>query len=893
MEDRPLKSQISHFGRAFALLLNRTLMYQASHPFIKQSISEALTVATPLLEKITPLVFILNRGQFFIDEEPLDPRMNVTRIANLFKKNNLQSISFEIGLMESELSIFTELFTTMPQGTTAEILRDGLIKKGVFNIKINHVTFKKVTEDDQIVSRDALKDVTPMMDADDDENRKKFMETVLESVLSEEFAKTLNISNLMSSPKDFTRKMIEADLATGFNVEEGQTDEGLGTGAGEGPSGQDDGTGSGLGTGGGIGAGPGQGQSSGPGDGQGSYPGAFESTGQGLAGGRGTGSGAYTKTGTLIIEPASGKTHPDKGAAGLAGGGGAIQSASDTAGAAGRAGRGVSPGSAGGPGHGAGMAGQQGTGAAGDGAGTPGQGTGAESQGIPGKGSGPGPLLLHQLELMHVEVEKHLQGDSDVGIAELAQAIFDMKKQLLEGIQAQKALGVAYANESAILEAANKLTDQVMVELIREEYQAGNISTQRLAYIIRRLIPEATELKRLLPMIKKTLLAEGMPASEYLNLIHELRNELENEELTRVLQESAESIGIDGDELIEEVKKDPTQAAELIYLASEIRKSGGDDAALSDILIEYVDRIGNQLASEMDDEDGQDGEDHLKNVMETVESSILKKLGSMNVNADLIQRMEERINQRMESIMDKMRAQWLNTQANLKRRDKPQLLSVLQTLEHNVSEDEELSNILKIVREKVDAGEIEENNFSQINQEINRQREASRSRMEETPMPEGVLTSEDLMFILEKEIARTRRYGAPFSVLALAFVSAKPKTKSEEGNITNEIVLHSAMDILSKTFREVDYIGQIGKNKILSLLPMASETNAKQALSRVLKALHGKPLVVNGTEVQLRVAGITATYESDSKLDVKTFTKNISTNLADMVSRVKSIQVLF
>jgi len=92
-----LKDQLGLFGRTLAMLLNRTMMYQASHPVIKQSINDLLPIAERLLESISPLVFILNRGQFYIDEEPLDPRINVSRTVTLFKNSGLQSVSFEKG----------------------------------------------------------------------------------------------------------------------------------------------------------------------------------------------------------------------------------------------------------------------------------------------------------------------------------------------------------------------------------------------------------------------------------------------------------------------------------------------------------------------------------------------------------------------------------------------------------------------------------------------------------------------------------------------------------------------------------------------------------------------------------------------------------------------------
>ncbi len=855
-----LKIKLGYFGRSFALLLNRTLMYQSTHPLIKQSVADVCVTAARLLDQISPLVFILNRGQFFIDEEPLDPRINVNRVAVLFKKVGIQSISFEKGVTESELTLFSQLASSLPQITDIDAAKETLIKKGVFNIKINHVIFKKVTEDDQVVSRDALKKVTPLLDSEDQETRKRFMDTLLESVLSEEFAKTLSITNLMANPGAFSKQLIEADLAASQEFQ-------AGTG------------------GGGVTSGDSASQ-------EGDAPPHGATTGRGAAADGNADDTLSGEEADTLVDTSLGSERQagpglSTGAQGTAGGRGdgatiaALGAApSVAANLRGPGGAGAHPAAATGAEAGPAMAG----------AGSPGSATSAQE----GAGKQPGPMLLHQLELMHEEVERHLHGEGEVGLTDLAQAIFDMKKQLLEGIQAQKALGIAYANEAAIIQKANELADQVLLELIKEEYQDGKISLQRFAHIIRRMIPEAAELRRLLPKIRKTLLEAGMPMAEFLNLLHELRNELQSDELSRILEESSESIGLDGDGLIEEIKRNPTQAAELIYLASELRKGGGDENLLADILVEYVEHLGQKLAKDAAESGEADGDAHVKQVMGSVESSILKKLGEMNVNADVLSRMEARLNAKMESALDNMRVQWLQMQAGQKAAEAPvKQLSVLQTLEHNVGEDEDLVEILQEIRLRVETGEIEENNFSQIYEAIVHLKSKRRESGDGDELPEGVLTSEEIMFILEKEIARAERYASPLSALAFTFVSAKPQNKAASGQITNEAVLEAALDKLSTTFRAMDYIGQIGKNKILALLPMAPEEEAKKALARVLRVLHAMPMQVNGVPVQLRVAGVADGFDPEQTPTAQVFTKQLAQKLSDMVARLKSIQVLF
>ena len=806
--DAATKNQLSQFGRTISLLFNRSMMYQPNHPFVEQSIDMFYSSAVELTEIINPLVFILNREEFFVDEEPLDPRLNVSRLVTLFKNHGIQSISIEPGLEKREVKVFLEVFSNINRYGDAEGFKKAIFARGVTSIKVNHVRYKKVTEDDEIVARDALKDVTQMMmDEDEAKNRKMFMDTLLESVLTEEFAKTLNIESLMANPGAVSQNMIEADLA---HVADNGQGPGGGSGTGQGP-----GTGDGSG---GSGSGPGAG-------GEGSKA-------------PGTGSGE--------------------------GGGGAGKGT-------GGKGEGTGPGEKGGQ-----------KGEAGDGTG---------GAGRPGPG-GPGNLLFQQLEVMRIEVEKHLEGKGDVALADLAGAVFDMKKQLLEGIEAQKAMGVAYENEAAILENANELTDRVLLQLVRDEYQQGKITPARMAQIIRRLLPEAAELKRLLPKIKTTLMEEGMTHTQYLELVRELSKELQSESLASILQESGEEIGVDGNQLIAEFKQNPEQAAQLIYLASEIRKGTGDNDTLAELLAGYVEQVGSHMA--MDEAGDKDDPEHLKAVVSGIESKIVGQLGKMNVGDDVIAKMEARLNSRMEAILEQMRSEWLKSRGQAGEGGGPakahKSLSVLQTLEQSVSEHDELGEILKIVREKVEAGEIDENDYKRIQEEISYQKQLIKERETNRVMPTGVIKASAMAFILEKEIARANRYDYSFSALAFSMVRIKPQVKVKAGLINNEILMESVLSLLAETFREVDILGQLGKNTIVALLPLINREDSKKALNRVMKILQEAPIEVRGIPVDFKFAGIAITFDGQHTPDTKSFIRVLSGRLQDMASRLKNIQ---
>ncbi len=772
--DAATKNQLAQFGRTVSLLFNRSMMYQPNHPFVEQSVEMFLNGAAELTKVITPLVFILNREAFFIDEEPLDPRLNVSRLITLFKNHGLQSISIEPGLGRREIKVFLEVFSEISRYGNAEGFKKAIFARGVTRIKVNHVRYKKVTEGDEIIARHALDGVKQMMiDADEAKNRKMFMDTLLESVLSEEFTKTLTIESLMANPGAVSKNMIEADLAHGV---------------GDGPGTADASGGSGDG-------------GAGPGDDSGSRP-----------------AGAGSETGS--------------------------------------------------------------------------SGSGESAGGGKNSAGGYGGLLFQQLELMRIKVEARLDGERDVALTDLAGAVFDMKKQLLAGIEAQKTLGIAYENEAAIRKNADELTDRVLMQLIRAEYQQGRISPARMAQIIRRLLPEPAELKRLLPAIKRVLIEEGMTQTQFMVLIQELGKELQGESLVAILQESGEVIGVDGDQLIAEFKRNPEQAAQLIYLAAEIRRGTGDDDTLADILAGYVEQVGSHVA--MDEAGDRDDPEHLKQVVRQIESKIIGQLGTMDVGADVIAKLEDRLNSRMEAILDQMRPEWMKSRG----RDgvgggvasPQQPLSVLRTLEQSVSEHDELGTFLKIVRQKVEAGEIDENDYKRIQREIFHQKQLAQAREADRVMPVGVIKAGAMAFILEKEIARANRYDYAFSVLAFSMVRINPRVKVKADRITNEILMESVLARLAETFREVDILGQLGKNTITAVLPLINREDSKKALNRVMKILQEDSIMVRDVPVDVKFAGIAMTFDGQQTPDAKSFIRVLSGRLQDMANRLKNVQ---
>ena len=883
LEPKITKQEIYNFSRILVLLFNRIAMYQSSHPQIKQTIDDFYSLVGKLLESVSPLVFIHNREQFFVDEEPIDPRINVQKIVKHFKKTGIQSISFEKGLDKHEIRAFLEIYSSLDKYPDADAMKKRLKTRGVNHLKINHVVFIKATEDDELVSRGALKSMSPEMTEEAQlKSKKLFMDMIVESVVSEEFEKALTIENLMTNPAGLSSNMIETDLA-GFHksdakdsrpgqvllhqldimkqevdkklLEEGEVDLSK--------------------------------MATAVFDMENKLKEEIEAQkAQGVA---------YPDE-TLILDKAneikenvliqvardeskrgeisfsqveqimrrSGADDDDrlrllpKIKAALAEKNLTIENLKKNP------------------------------------AGFSKNMIEADLAGFrksDSKDNRPGRVLLHQLDIMKQEVDKNLYGDDDVDLSEVASVVFGMKRQLIADMESQKALKIAYSNEERILDKVNEITDNVLLQLLKDEYKTGKISTSRLAQILRRLVPEADELKRLLPQIKITLLKEGMAFSEYIQLIQELGKELESEELAKILQKSAEEIGLDGEGLIQEVKKDPVQAATLISLAAEIRKGTGDEKVLSDLLVDYVEQLGSEATLDFSKEDAAKGEQHLRQVITDIETGIVGRLRNMDIKENVINRLEERLNDRVDEVFEKVKMDIIHSRSDISEKDSRAGLSVLEILEQNVGDSEELGDILEIVRAKVRSEDIDENNFIEIYAEITEEQKR-RNQEEEQQMSAGVLKAQTIEFLVQKEISRAKRYGVPFVVLAFSLVSAKPITETASGSIPRQDLMNAILKKLSKIVRDSDIVGEFGKNKIGVLLSHTPPGGGERALRRCLKLLYSKPIKVNGTPFDIKLAGVNSEFDVAHVPNAKAFIDALFNDLLNMEIRIKNIHSL-
>ena len=508
------------------------------------------------------------------------------------------------------------------------------------------------------------------------------------------------------------------------------------------------------------------------------------------------------------------------------------------------------------------------------------------------RGGKSGPVIVKQLNQLRSEVEKVAPEMEGAGLAELAEAVFDMKRKLLSGIESRKTTGVVYEDEALIRQEADQLTDRVFIQLVRQEYRGGDVSVKRLAQILRRLVPDPAELQRLMPALKQALLEEGMPPTDFADLVEELGRELQSQGLAHVIKESAATIGVDGEDLVKEILTNPQIAAELIYLSAEIRKGTGDEKLLSDLLVDYVERVGGQLS--MDEARQADGEDgtHLDKICRRVQSQILDRLKSKEVKPDILQEVEERLKQRMEGMLERLQVDWEKRQSLPVDAQELREFSILGALEAGTDEGEELGGILEHVRSSLRERGIDETNFKAVYEEIVKGRIAWKKQKEKKDLPSGALNRSSILFFVEKEIQRAVRYGTPFSIVLLAIVRAIPRAKAAPGAINQDDVYQAVLERLARVVRDPDMVGSLDKSRMIWLLPMTIPEDVQTARQRIVGELHRHVYNIKGIPLKARLATAVKDFSHEELPPLRTFLKRAETSLHEMVVRLRNIKNL-
>lgn len=700
IKKNPQKQQtVDKIGRSFSLLFNRAIMYKTNHPTTVQSAGEFHRVIRVELKKASPIAIVIHRDALYVDEETLDPRINVSKIVASFKETGVESISFTDALSLDDVNLLLDILTDSKRFPNAGSMKNALKNQGVLSVSINHIVYRKVTEEETVVSKGEAE-------------ASKMPQSEIHTYLIEQ--------------------LMKAESSAG------------GTGV-------------------------------------------FHELFEGAGGG---------------------------GNEGFA--------------------TGVSKG----------------------------------------------------LENLGGELEQHLSGLGDDAVEKLLKGLIHLKKELRSRVSSKQEAGEDEGREQGLLDKADSVTDGVIMDLIRREYGKGMIAIERLAQIIQRIIPDKDDMQRLLPRIERMLLKEGMHITDFIRLSEILQGQEAGREVMEAIAEGAESIGVQGQELLNEITDDPRGAAELIYLASEIRKGSGDEGALTEVLVEYIERVGGKMALDTVGEGGVEGDEHLQGVVSRLEKEIVRNLRGRGISSEVMDTVVGQLNGRLEGCLKKLESDWeLRAMASVGG-FKGDPTNVLSYFEQTIDSMEDLQFVLQKARESVLEMRASDEKIKETTPLVVQEP----APVAAPSLPKGVLGKKNVLYFVEKELQRAFRYKTPFTLAMFEVIAAKASGPVKKGEVKTMDITVAVLDGFRDIVRDTDTVGLLSNKRFLVLMPMTDDYDARIALRRLLKALQAMEVSVGKIGIDATFAGAVTGYDVEEAPDLRKFLTSSENALEEMAQRLRNIQ---
>lgn len=141
----------------------------------------------------------------------------------------------------------------------------------------------------------------------------------------------------------------------------------------------------------------------------------------------------------------------------------------------------------------------------------------------------------------------------------------------------------------------------------------------------------------------------------------------------------------------------------------------------------------------------------------------------------------------------------------------------------------------------------------------NQQDELGRFRIYDTLT--GVFNEEFVRFMLGNQINNGRRYGAIFT-LAVIDIDHFSGLCAEYGKSTSDALLAIVAKLIGGKLRETDFVGRIGDDKFLAVLPHTDLRTALIPLERLREAVQAQ--TISPTNVNVTISGGVTEYTGET-----------------------------
>jgi hypothetical protein len=353
----------------------------------------------------------------------------------------------------------------------------------------------------------------------------------------------------------------------------------------------------------------------------------------------------------------------------------------------------------------------------------------------------------------------------------------------------------------------------------------------------------------MLPRLKDALTKEGMPQADYLQFVTDILKDIESDGLAGVFEPAVREMGVSMDELVESIRADPSDAARLIVLASELRKSArGDDAQLSSLLTDYIERVSRSLSLESKDVAKKEGIGLLQSTIGRIEADLLERLKHQGVAPGVLGQASALLQARLDGTVNDAKQEWASRfVSSLRDLDENELLSVLKDLGARDIDAALLREPFgRLLREK-GRSDVQISRFFE--------KAAAQGDSQGQELPKGVLNVNATLYFLEREIKRHQRYNTPFSSIIVTVERVKAGRGEERAPLDTEsralmphVLLH-----LRRVLRDLDIVGSLGLvsgDVPFVVLPMTDSAGAAKVVERLGRELNSMVFDCGGAELR-------------------------------------------
>lgn len=495
-----------------------------------------------------------------------------------------------------------------------------------------------------------------------------------------------------------------------------------------------------------------------------------------------------------------------------------------------------------------------------------------------GEGDQNRARLVEHLKKLVREVE---MGSGDVeGLSpdELFTAMNTLRQRLHKSMSARQDAERIMTEGGEVVSEIDELTYSTLVSLVREEYRGGNFSVKRMAQIINRMLPDAGDLKRLLPRLRKGLMEEGMKLDQYTELVHELSNELRGEHLVRALETGAENVGMDVDEIVRQIQEDPTEAARLVALASELRQGGvEDDQQLSAAFTDYIERVTEKLALERFSNADPTNPGTLSEQIARVQKELIERMNQSGLTPEASKQLERELEQRMPQTREHSTVALFERMLDGSKQINDAL--VLDWLERQIETRPELEEMANAISERLkkhgytplQAARL----IDQLAERLDREAEPMR-------MPPTVLSVRNTALFLKHQVKSAQRYNNPFSAIKVMVEKLNP-TESGSPRRPGRSDMHELLPELYSRIvrlaRDLDLVGSLEKSQRavpLIVLPMTEAEGANIFRQRLIEVLAEFPFRLDGDEYTLTCTVTALGFDPEADEDANAFVQRLN-----------------